>query len=81
MADNSGTMRENRLKRFRYIEGRNNDERDVVKMMGEIILEGNRGRGKPRKMWMEVITKDMRACDIDDDMIRDSDGRRRNTNS
>lgn len=53
MTDNAGTMTENKLKRLRYIEGRNNEERDVVKM---IKLEGNRGRGKP-KVWMEVIRK------------------------
>lgn len=51
---------------------------DAVKTIGEIRIEGNRGRGRgPKKKRMEVITEDMRACGVGEDVVRDKDGWRR----
>lgn len=43
-------MGENRLRWFRYVERRNND--DIIKEIGEIRLEGS-WRGGLQKKWMD----------------------------
>lgn len=48
-------MRENRLRPFRYVERRNNDEKVRV----EIRVEENRERDRP-KMWIEFIKNYMK---------------------
>lgn len=46
---------------------------DIVKI-GEIIVEGNQVRNKPKKKWIGVIKEEMRTCRINKNMVRDRKG-------
>lgn len=50
----------------------------MAKKIDEIKINGNHGRGKSKKKWMEVIRKDMKACSVDEDMVIDKEERRGN---
>lgn len=41
----------------------------MAKKIDEIKINGNQGRGKSKKKWMEVIRKDMKACSVNEDMV------------
>lgn len=45
--------------------------------MGEIRVEGNRGRDGPVKKWIGVIGKYMKARGVDEDMVRNMKGGRK----
>lgn len=42
-----------------------------IKKIDEIIVAGNRGRGKPNKKWIKIIEEDMRACKVNENMVRE----------
>lgn len=65
----AGKIKENRLKWFEHVKRRNND--DIVKKICEIRVDGNRGRGSPKLKWMRVIAKEMKACKIYENMVKD----------
>lgn len=54
----------------RSIERRNNE---MVKMMNESVVEGNRERVRPKKNLIGVIGKDTRACGLYEDVVRDGE--------
>lgn len=54
----------------RSIERRNNE---MVKMMNESMVEGNRERVRPKKKCFGVIGKDTRACGLHEDVVRDNE--------
>jgi hypothetical protein len=69
-------MRENRLRWFGHIRRRPNDAPVRRMEKWENILV-KRGRGRPRKTWMEVIRKDMNALNLTEDMALDRNEWRR----
>lgn len=62
-------MRENKLRWFGHVEGKKNDNK--VKKIDEMRVEGNWERVRPKRKWMEVIRENIRACGVDEYMIRD----------
>lgn len=60
---------ENRLKLFGLVERKNIN--NMVKKVGKLKVEGNRGRSRPQKKWMGVIEEDMRACNVNKNMLKD----------
>lgn len=48
----------------KHIERRIDD--DIVKNISEIIVEGSRGRVKPKKNWIWVIEEDIKTCRVND---------------
>lgn len=67
-------MKENILKRFGYVESKNNNE--TVQKIGEISIEENGDECILNKKWMEVIGKYIWACGVDKGMIKYREGLR-----
>lgn len=65
-------MRKNKLRWFEHVQRRNND--DIVKRIGTIRIEENRGRNRLKKKQMGVVGEDVRAYGIDENKV--SDGKR-----
>lgn len=63
----AGKTRDNRLRRFRHVEKRNNE--DIIKEIGEIREEENREKIRPNKKRMGDIGEYMRACLINKNLI------------
>lgn len=61
-------MGKNRLRYFRRVERRNND--DVLKKIYKLSVENNR----PKKKQMEGIREDIKAYRIHEDIVRDKKG-------
>ena len=66
----SDKMRESRLRWFGHIQRRH--ETAPVRKVESIHIEGSkRVRGRPKKTWIEVITKDMNMLNITKNLIYD----------
>lgn len=52
-------MRESILRWFGHVVRRNN--KDIVRKMGEMKVEENRGRGRPKEKRVEIIREDNRT--------------------
>ena len=64
VVDITEKMREARLRWFGHIERRDNR---VVREVMEMEVEGNRGRGRPRKRWNECVKQDMRERGLEEE--------------
>lgn len=62
-------MEDNILKCFEYVERRNND--DIAKKIGQIRVDGNRGRGGLKKKQIGVIKENIKAYRVYKNMVRD----------
>lgn len=60
--------RKNRLKCFSYVTRR--DKKVAVKVVMRMNLEGMRGRGRPKKIWMDEIESDMRVAGMIERVVR-----------
>jgi hypothetical protein len=56
----SDVYRRNRLRWFRQVERKGDD--DWMKRCTRMEVEGNRPRGRPRKTWMKTSEDDVRRC-------------------
>ena len=52
-----GEMRKRRLRWYGHVMRRDND---WIKKVTEMEIDGERGRGRPKKTWMETVVGDMR---------------------
>lgn len=48
----------------------------IIKKIGKIIVEGNQVGSSPKKMQIRVIGKDMKACEVNKNMVRKQEGQR-----
>ena len=65
----SGKMRKNRLKWFRHVQRKTFAA--PVRRVESIIVEGKRGRGRPRRTWDEQIKVDLHELNLSKGLTRD----------
>jgi hypothetical protein len=65
----SDVCRRNRLRWFRHVERKGDD--DWVKRCTRMEVEGNRPRGRPRKTCMKTLKDDMRRVSLSLEDSRD----------
>ena len=68
-------MRENRLGCFGHVKRKDFDS--PVRRVESIIVEGNKSRRKPKKMWVEQIKNDLNELHFCADLTRDRNSWRR----
>ena len=66
-------LRRNRLRWFGHVERSDT----WIKRCTAILVEGDAGRGRPRKTWRETIEDDLRSWRLTSDMVYDRDDWRR----
>jgi hypothetical protein len=71
----SAKMRENRLRWFGHVKRKTYDA--PVRRIESIIVEGKRGRGRPRKTWEEQIKSDLHELHLSRDLTMDRGSWRR----
>ena len=62
-------MRKKRLQWFGHVCRREEDE--DIKRVSEMVMEGNRGRGRPKQRWKDTIRTDLRWLDLDENDAMD----------
>ena len=62
-------IRRSRLRWFGHVERKS--EEDGVKRAHNLVLEGKRPRGRPRKTWMEAVELDMKTQKMTCEMAQD----------
>ncbi|VFQ84918.1 unnamed protein product [Cuscuta campestris] len=70
MAPVEDKLREARLRWFGHVRRRDPDA-PVWRCERITVIRGNRGRGRPRKNWKEVIRQDLGLLDVTEDMALD----------
>ena len=55
-------LKRNRLRWFGHVLRK--DEDDWVRKCIDLTVEGKRGRGRPRKRWIDLVTRDMTDCGL-----------------
>ena len=68
-------MHENRLRWFRHMQRKTYDA--PVRRIENIIVEGKRSRGRPRRMWEAQIKSDLHELHLSKDLTRDMGSWRR----
>ena len=71
----SGKMRENRLIWFEHVERKTLAA--PVRRVENIIVEGKRSRGRPRRTWDEQIKVDLRKLNLSEGLTKDRGSWRR----
>ena len=64
-------LRRRRLRWFGHVKRR--DEGDPLRRVGELIVEGRRPPGRPRKSWKKTIEEDMRVVGAQEEDAMDRD--------
>ena len=62
-------LRRRRLGWYGHVRRR--EEGEALATIRDLIVEGRRPRGRPRKSWLDNVQEDMRFLDITDEMARD----------
>ena len=62
-------MREARLRCYGHVARR--DEGEPVRDIMELEIKGNRGRGRPKKRWMDSVKEDLNVKELTANMTRD----------
>jgi len=55
-------LQQNRLRWYGHVVRK--EDTDWVKKRMEYEVEGSRPRGRPKRMWREVVQKDCHACNL-----------------
>jgi len=55
-------LEQNRLRWYGHVLRK--EDTDCVKKCTEYEVEGSRPRGRPKRMWTEVVQKDCQACKL-----------------
>ena len=71
----SVALRRSRLRWFGHVERK--AEEDWVKRCRELVVEGTRPRGRPKKSWMDVVNSDLRRLNITREDAQDRSAWRR----
>ena len=64
-----GVLRRRRLEWYGHMRRR--EEGESLATIRDLMVEGRRPRGRPRKSWLDNLQEDMRFLDIADEMARD----------
>jgi hypothetical protein len=64
----SDVVRLGRLRWFGHVERKGNE---WVRKCMDVKVDGNAGRGRPRKSWMECVKDDMKKAGLRREMARD----------
>ena len=64
-------LRRRRLRWFGHVKRR--DEEDPLKRVGELVVEGRRPPGRPRKSWRKTVEEDMRKVGAQEEDALDRD--------
>lgn len=62
-------MKKNKLKQCEHMDKRNRLK--IVKMIGEMQVNGKQGRDNLMQKNMKVIRESLRACGVDEEIMRD----------
>ena len=64
-------LRRRRLRWFGHVKRR--DEEDPLRRVGELVVEGRRPPGRPRKSWRKTVEEDMRKVGAQEEDALDRD--------
>jgi exonuclease III len=62
-------MRKRRLEWFGHVRRR--EEKEDIRRVSEMRIEGSRGRGRPKQRWLDTVKNDLRWLDLDPDDTSD----------
>lgn len=73
LANIAGKIKGNRLRWYGHVEIKNYDD-IVKKKIDDIMTKINQERGRLKKNWIGVIGEDIKACQINKNIVRDRKG-------
>ena len=62
-------VKEARLRWYGHVLRRSEEE--PIRSIMELNIEGNRGRGRPKKRWLDCVKEDLNENGLTSDMTRD----------